>query len=462
MGLLAKLPAILEECKDEYQRNTTQAPTGFILTEQIGEGENRNTQFKNIFAKGDNAFFMDYLLKNRKLRSKLNLIYIDPPFYSKSDYGTQIRLESEKISKLPILKQTAYQDTWQNGMEDYLRMLTYRLLFMKDLLAEDGGIWVHLDWHVVHYVKIIMDEIFGEDNFINEVVWNYKSGGVSKRYFARKHDTLLYYSKTPNYYFKAQKEKSYNRGFKPYRFKGVKEYQDETGWYTMVNKKDVWQIDMVGRTSGERTGYATQKPELLIRNILESCTKEGDICADFFGGSGTLAAAAHKMGRAFIHCDIGSLSLAHTYKRLIFNKIPFQYYEWKRNPEGKIKRLEKTENQNEAKIEADFSKKKDSKGKTLFTVKLVSYVPCFSKIDILDEEHQKLLERVTKEEPLLLVDYWMIDFHYDGKTFKPTAYYKRLKKALEVEAQIDEEGISCVMLCVVDVFGSRTFCKMGE
>ena len=112
-------------------------------------------------------------------------------------------------------------------MEEYLRMLTVRFFIMKELLAEDGCLWVHLDWHGVHSVKILLDEIFGgEKNFINEIIWNYKSGGVSKKYFARKHDTLLFYAKSQDYYFKAQQEKSYNRDFKPYRFKGVSEYKD--------------------------------------------------------------------------------------------------------------------------------------------------------------------------------------------------------------------------------------------
>ena len=160
-------------------------------------------------------------------------------------------------------------------------MLCIRFYMMRDLLADEGCLWVHLDWHIVHYVKVLLDEIFGQKNFINEIIWNYKSGGSSKRHYARKHDTLLFYAKSPKYYFEAQKEKSYNRGYKPYRFKGVREYRDETGWYTMVNMKDVWQIDMVGRTSAERTGYATQKPEALLTRILESCTREGDIVCDF-------------------------------------------------------------------------------------------------------------------------------------------------------------------------------------
>ena len=125
---------------------------------------------------------------------------------------------------------------------------------MRDLLSDTGCLWVHLDWHAVHYVKVILDQIFGEKNFINEIIWTYKSGGANKRNFARKHDTLLFYSKTDNYIFNPQTEKSYNRGLRPYRFKGVEEYEDETGWYTIVNMKDVWSIDMVGRTSSERTG----------------------------------------------------------------------------------------------------------------------------------------------------------------------------------------------------------------
>ncbi|WP_206460762.1 DNA methyltransferase [Anaerovorax sp. IOR16] len=457
MSLLTKLPIILEECQKEYARCSTCDAPDFALKEQVGvlKAELEN---ENIFAKSDNAAFMDYLLKKKSMAGKIKLIYIDPPFYSKADYGTEIRLESKKINKIPIIKQTAYQDTWENGMEDYLKMLTYRLLFMKDLLADDGGIWIHLDWHVVHYVKIIMDEIFGEDNFINEVIWNYKSGGVSKRYFARKHDTLLYYAKTSNYYFKAQKEKSYNRGLKPYRFKGVQEYQDDIGWYTMVNKKDVWQIDMVGRTSNERTGYATQKPELLISHILESCTKEGDLCADFFGGSGTLASTAFKMGRRFISCDVGNLSVTYTYKRLAFNNIPFSYYE-QRNDSNQRKeesQIQKTENKIKANV---IFRKESSDNKTVLSIDLMAYQPHFSKSDPIDEKYKEVLNRVIKEEPLLLVDYWMIDFHYNGKIFRPSTYYKRLKSDLQTHVQMEVELVSCVMLCVVDVFGNRTFFK---
>ncbi|MDD6154440.1 MAG: site-specific DNA-methyltransferase, partial [Eubacteriales bacterium] len=149
-----------------------------------------------------------------------------------------------------------------------------------------------------------------------EIIWTYKSGGSSKRRFSRKHDNIIVYSKTEGYDFFPLMEKSYNRGLKPYHFKGVKEYQDETGWYTNVRMKDVWDLNMVGRTSGERTGYATQKPLKLIERMVECSTKPGDICADFYCGSGTLAVAAAYLGRKFAVCDANPVAAGITADRI--------------------------------------------------------------------------------------------------------------------------------------------------
>ena len=254
------------------------------------------------------------------MAGKIQMIYIDPPFFTKTDYDAVLKAGDVNI------RHKAYGDKWENGLSEYLKMLTVRLYLMRDLLADTGLIWLHLDWHVVHYAKIIMDEIFGEKNFVNEIIWNYKSGGAGKRHFSRKHDTVLVYAKSRNYRFYPLKEKSYNRDFKPYRFRGVKEYRDDLGWYTMVNMKDVWNIDMVGRTSRERTGYATQKPEQLIARMIACCTTEGDLCADFFCGSGTLPAVAASMGRCFIGCDKGSLAVESTISRLIEKDCSFRVY----------------------------------------------------------------------------------------------------------------------------------------
>lgn len=227
-------------------------------------------------------------------KGSFQMIYMDPPFYSGAKYF---------FRKPDGSKDLAYIDIWNNGLCEYLEMLTERIFAARELLSDDGLIWIHLDYRAVHYVKIIMDEIFGMGNMVNEIVWGYRSGGASGKRFARKHDTILLYSKTKKYKFNPQKEKSYNRGAQPYNFKGVQEYEDENGWYTLVNMRDVWEIPMVGRTSGERTGYATQKPEELIRRMVLASTDQGDLCGDFFAGSGTLGAVCMGLGRSFVLCD---------------------------------------------------------------------------------------------------------------------------------------------------------------
>ncbi len=311
MSLIAQIPQILRKAQEEYENCKQQA---FKTVYRYGSKGS-----DNIICEGDNLEFMKFLINTMDMKGKINLIYVDPPFFTKIKYEAVVKMpaSNENIS-VP-----AYTDRWEEGEAEYLRMLASRLIAMRELLAKDGCIWVHLDWHISHYVKILLDEIFGYGNFINEIVWTYKSGGSSKRHFSRKHDTLFFYGKSKKYYFKPQKEKSYNRGLKPYKFKGVDEFCDDMGWYTLVNMKDVWNIDMVGRTSAERTGYATQKPEALLCRILESCSKEGDICADFFAGSGTLASVAQKMNRRFITCDGGSLAISMGMQRLAMDDASF-------------------------------------------------------------------------------------------------------------------------------------------
>ena len=265
---------------------------------------------------GDNLKYMKSLL-DEGLAKTIDFIYIDPPFFTESTYKAQV--DGEVID--------AYSDQWDD-LDGYLTMLRERLALMRELLKDSGSIIIHADWHAVHYIKVMADEIFGRKNFINEIIWSYKSGGASKKSFARKHDTLLLYGKTSKYYFNPQKEVSYNRGFKPYRFKGVQEYCDSEGkWYTLVNHKDIISTDMVGRTSKERNGYATQKPMALIKILLESCCPEGGTAADFFGGSGTLAEAAAASGRNFIICDEQVLAIDITKKRLDAIGAEYEYSE---------------------------------------------------------------------------------------------------------------------------------------
>lgn len=247
---------------------------------------------------GDNLEFMESLDAGG-----IDFIYVDPPFFSGADYRSSGG-------------QRAYSDRWAGGMEEYLAALKPRFLQMKRLLKDSGLLAVHLDWHAVHYVKVQLDGIFGAENFVNEIIWAYRSGGASGRRFARKHDDILLYSKTADYYFAPQKERSENRQGRPYRFKGIEEFCGEDGrWYTMVNRRDVIFADMVGRTSSERTGYATQKPEALIDILLSSCCPPGGLCADFFAGSGTLGACALRSGRSCILCDESPEALKAMRKR---------------------------------------------------------------------------------------------------------------------------------------------------
>ena len=200
---------------------------------------------------------------------------------------------------------TAARAAYGDDMGAFLCWLGVRLMEMHRVLRPDGSLYLHID-HTAHaYVKSILDAVFGWKNFRNEIVWAYRSGGVSKRWFGRKHDTILFYSKSNKYTIKVPKERSYNRDFKPYRFKGVDEFQDECGrWYTMATMRDVWEISMVGRTAGERTGYPTQKPLELYERIIEASSNEGDFVLDPFCGCATTPIAAEKLKRKWVGMDI--------------------------------------------------------------------------------------------------------------------------------------------------------------
>lgn len=192
-----------------------------------------------------------------------------------------------------------------------------RIKEMYRILKDTGSIYLHMDFRINHWVRFIMDDIFGYDNFQNEIIWSYKTGGSSKRRWNRKHDNILFYSKRKDFNFNLQKEKSYNRGLKPYHYKGIKEYQDEIGWYTVVNCKDVWDINSLGNCNNERVDYDTQKPKALLEKIITASSNENDVVADFFCGSGTTLVVAKELGRQYIGCDINPKAIEITNNRLL-------------------------------------------------------------------------------------------------------------------------------------------------
>jgi len=296
-----------------------------------------DTNFQNrTLYHGDNLEFL------REMNSgTVHLIATDPPFNKSRDFhATPDSLASGARFSDRWKWDDDVHPEWTDQIEDdwpavhavieaakiaygmdmaaFLCWLGVRLMEMRRILRDDGSIYLHIDQTAHAYVKALMDGIFGKKNFLNEIIWCYKSGGASPhRYFSRKHDTILMYTRSDRYTFNPQKEKSYNRDLKPYRFAGVQEYQDEVGWYTLVGMKDYWLIDMVGRTSAERTGYPTQKPLALYERIIKASSNPGDIVLDPFCGCATTPIAAERLERQWVGIDIWDKAHEQVLNRLV-------------------------------------------------------------------------------------------------------------------------------------------------
>ena len=296
--------------------------------------------WKNLLIWGDNKIAMSSLIEGVKingeeynLRGKIKLIYIDPPFATGADFSFKVGMPDEwksvadknEIVKAPsILEELAYRDMWggrtpEERIASYLNYMYERLVLMKELLSNDGSIYVHLDYRMVHYVKLIMDEIFGRENFINEIAWCYGGGGAPEKNFNRKHDVILFYSKTDKYIFNPQyrpyTEKTKQRGLTKVKGKYFEEGLREEGaliddWWADIQK-------ILSPTAYENLKYPTQKPEKLLERIILASSNPGDIVADFCCGSGTLAAVAEKLGRRWICCDMSKYAIHVTRKRLL-------------------------------------------------------------------------------------------------------------------------------------------------
>ena len=268
----------------------------------------------------------DGKLKNTDGTDGVRLIYIDPPFATKQEF------------KVNGEEQVAYADKLSGS--EFIEFIRKRLILAKELLSNDGVIFVHLDQKMVHYIKVIMDKIFGKNNFRNEIVWKYFGPTSTEKNFPRKHDIILFYSKSSDYYFDS------NATLINYDEKAIKRYDkvDENGKrYKIYKNKDgseriaymkqgkpteVFEIPFVQGTSNERIGYPTQKPEKLLEILIKAVTKHGDLVMDFFAGSGTTPAVAEKLGRRWIAVDVGKYSIYTIQKRLLqINNIrPFMLY----------------------------------------------------------------------------------------------------------------------------------------
>ena len=280
---------------------------------------------------GDNKLILS-ALKNGPMRAEiekqggLKLIYIDPPFDVGADFSMDIKIGDEKLTKQPsVIEEIAYRDTWGKGADSFLAMIYERLVLMRDLLAEDGSIYVHCDWRVSGYLRLALDEIFGKSNFQNQISWYYRRWNIAASQFSRNHDDIFYFAKNKgnhifNHLFIPKSERSSGQG------KSWLSVIDEQGKRTSVltdqeskgsPMPDAWEISMINPVGLERVGYPTQKPEKLVERILLASSNEDDLVADFFCGSGTMAAVAERLGRKWIASDLGKFSVHIMRKRML-------------------------------------------------------------------------------------------------------------------------------------------------
>lgn len=302
------------------------------------ETDRRGRQLKgwtNKLIWGDNKLILSSL-KNGPLRDEIEqqggikLIYIDPPFDVGADFSMNIEVGDETLTKQPtVLEEIAYRDTWGKGADSFISMIYERLILMRDLLSNDGSIFVHCDWKTSSHMRSVMDEVFGRDRFINEIVWHYYNkmqGNINR--FASNHNVIFWYSKSSKYTFNKQREareasvKQLKRVWDK-DSKKVVNAKDESGKVIYIDTEektidDVWRLSMLQPAdTTESLKYPTQKPETIAERIITTASESGELVADFFCGSGTLAAVAERLERKWIASDLGKFGIHTTRKRLI-------------------------------------------------------------------------------------------------------------------------------------------------
>lgn len=414
-----------------------------------------NNNRSNQLLEGDNYLIMQALLAGNpstgepSLRGKINLIYIDPPFDSRADYHSQHKLSSALTGESTTIDQFAYSDTWKEGTVSYLCMLCPRLMLMKELLHPEGSIYVHIDWHVGHYVKILLDEIFGREQFRNEIVWQRDAVGKgakkTSKQWSRELESIYMYSKSDQMYFNQPyrqphqltytqlKEFRYQeengRKFKivtlgDYSQASIEQMKSNNLIYTSSTGKeykkyylDEFQLaigslwnDIANLSHGknnERLNFDTQKPEKLLERIIEASTSKNGLVADFFSGSGTTAAVAERLGRKWITSDIGKAALLTSRNRLSRQcQTPFSY------------RTLKSEHTDL------FPVARLSLHTPIIEFQCEEWAIIHLELDhyCWTSSHQELMSQpevrnIVEKDPLALLEYWCVDSNYSGEVF---------------------------------------------
>ena len=343
---------------------------------------------------GDNLAVMASLLP--EYEGRVNLIYSDPPFFTNRKFPARIGRGEDSRKPEEWMMAEGYHDSWAN-LDAYLDFLYQRLALMYRLLSPNGTLYLHLDWHANSYARVLLDEIFGSQNLLNEIVWTYHGPSPIRSAFNRKHDTILVYVKSNDYTFNADAVRE------PYNPSTVQTFKasPKAGFGKIPDlergkvPEDWWYFPVVARLHNERTGYPTQKPEGMLERIILASSNPGDLVADFFCGSGTLPTVAARLGRQFIASDIALHAVHTTRRRLVASQTDAFLLEY------------------DITLPLPFS---------------VS-----SKIKI---AHKKDLIKIDTDLPL---DYWEVDPAWDGKIFKSAAQAQRPIRSGEISHEIKLE-----------------------
>ncbi|MFX0056971.1 MAG: site-specific DNA-methyltransferase [Candidatus Heimdallarchaeota archaeon] len=452
-------------------------------------------EWDNILILGENKLAIELLLK--RFENKINLIYFDPPFATGGEFNLKILIgqKEQPNSSQRWINKIAYNDSWKGGIDDYLNFMYERLLLMRKLLSDSGSIYVHLDWHMVHYLKIVMDEIFGPENFRNEIIWAYPSASVQTRnFFVRSFDAILFYTKSDDYVFnddpniymeysdrvkralkKDEKGIYYHRGGSHNGKKlSQKVYIEKNG----VFPRDVWNdIPYVRANTIEYQGFSTQKPERLLKRIILASTRKDDIVADFFCGSGTTLVTAEKLGRRWIGCDVSKFAINMTYKRIIDLGNGNDIFHWKklynkRTKPFKLYRI--NEKRDEYSIPIEFTSEKSiehlnfsnrpfyrvemKKHQNFFFIELIDYKVPYKYL--ISEEIKRKIVKWSD-----WIDYWAIDINYQGKEFinKWISYRTPKNRKLILKAgpfELKDSSSKHIMIKTYDIIGIETYQKL--
>ncbi len=372
-----------------------------------------HTPPENRLVLGDNLPVMAALLP--EFENRLDLIYADPPFFTNKHFLARIGRGEDSRRPQEWQMAEGYTDHWDD-LDAYLDFLYPRLALMHRLLSPQGSLYLHLDWHASPYARLLLDELFGPEHLLNEIIWTYHGPSPIRRAFNRKHDTILAYTKSADFTFNADAVRQ------PYNPNTVKTFasSSKAGFGKIPDlergkvPEDWWYFPVVARLHSERTGYPTQKPEALLERILLASSHPGNLVADFFCGSGTFPLVASRHGRRFIACD-GTWRAIHTTRTRLVTTA--------HTPIALYCEAEKT-------IPA---------GPSTFTFK--------------NDGSTFLLDPSSFQPSGLQLDYWEIDPDWDGKTFRSAIQARRPNRASEIPLQIKLPAApanACVRAVTVD------------